>query len=129
MKKFVAVIAVLLFVAVAFQAAVAQGMGGGQGRAPRTPADQAKSLKDSLSLTDEQVAKVTTVYEEQAKERTAMMEQMQGGDPEARRTAMQEFQTKYTEKIMKLLDDTQKKKYEEMQKAMQARRGQRQRNN
>lgn len=78
-----------------------------------SPEDRAKMLKDSLALDKAQTEKVTAIYKES---QDAMMNAFQSasGDREAMRGTMQEITNKADEKIKALLNDTQKKKFEEM---------------
>ncbi|MBM4161977.1 MAG: hypothetical protein FJ217_12885 [Ignavibacteria bacterium] len=111
-----AIVAVSLLLALGFQE-LAQAQ-----RMRLTPEDQAKRIKDSLTLSDEQTAKVKKIYEAQQAE---MMEKMSGamGDREAMRSAMQEVMAKYDKQIEALLTKEQLKKYEELKKQRQQMRG------
>ena len=114
------VFAIAVFVTGLFQVASAQGMGGGQGRGMRSPEEQAKMLKEQLSLTDEQTAKVTKILADQQKDRQEKMGEFQGD-----REAMREYFTKAIEKsnaaIKALLNEEQLKKYEQIMKERQQR--------
>lgn len=114
------VLAIAVFVTGLMQVAFAQGMGGGQGRGMRSPEEQAKMLKEQLSLTDEQTAKVAKIYDAQQKEMQAKM-----GDFQGDRDAMREYFTKARAKsdslIKALLNKDQLKNYEEIQKERQQR--------
>jgi len=111
-----AIVAASLLLALGFQE-LAQAQ-----RMRLTPEDQAKRIKDSLTLSDEQTAKVKKIYEAQQAE---MMEKMSGamGDREAMRSAMQEVMAKYDKQIEALLTKEQLKKYEELKKQRQQMRG------
>jgi Spy/CpxP family protein refolding chaperone len=108
----------------------AQGGGGGgqRGMGPRgfSPEERVKQLKDSLSLSDEQTAKVKTIFEHQQQEMMAAREKA-GDDREAMRSAMTEIRTKSDKAILEILTEKQKAKYtkmlEEQQKRMQQRMG------
>jgi protein CpxP len=63
MKKLLLVCCIVLGVSTLSRA---QG-GGGGGRPQMSPADQAARLKTTLTLTDDQTAKVTAIYAAQAK--------------------------------------------------------------
>lgn len=78
-----------------------------------TPEERAKSLKDSLNLDSAQTVKVVAIYKESQK---SMQEAFQNasGDRESMRGTMQEISKKADDKVKALLNDTQKKKYEEM---------------
>jgi hypothetical protein len=78
-----------------------------------SPEDRAKMLKDSLALDKSQTEKVTAIYKES---QDAIMNAFQSasGDREAMRGTMQEITKRTDEKIKALLNETQKKKYDEM---------------
>lgn len=103
MKRFM-MVAMTLFVALATMSA--QGM-------RMSPEDRAKALKDTLNLDSAQMAKVVTIYRESQK---AMQDAFQNasGDRESMRGTMQEITKKADDKVRALLNDTQKKKFEEM---------------
>jgi protein CpxP len=92
------------------------------------PEERAKALKDSLSLSDEQAAKVTKIYEAQQAEMREKMGELQG-DRDAMRQAMQAMTAKTDSLIGAVLTKDQLKKYQELQKQMRQRMMQRQRNN
>ncbi|MCU0454421.1 MAG: hypothetical protein MUE68_12270 [Bacteroidetes bacterium] len=85
-----------------------------------SPEERAKMLKDSLALDKAQTVKVTAIYKES---QDAMMSAFQNasGDREAMRGTMQEITKKADEKVKALLNETQKKKFEEMIKNRPAR--------
>src|SRR5512140_2368363 len=90
-----------------------QGQGGGQGRGRgmmMSPEQRTARLSEELSLTDDQKAKVQKIYEDQQKE----MADMQGATREERMAKMQAT----NEKIKGVLNDDQKKKFDEMQQRM-----------
>lgn len=78
--------------------------------------DQVKILKDSLKLSDNQVAKITKILEDQREERTTAMDENKG-DRKAMRTAMQEIMKKTNEKIKEVLTEDQAAKYDRMMKS------------
>jgi Spy/CpxP family protein refolding chaperone len=78
-----------------------------------TPDDRAKTLKDSLNLTDDQFAKVRKILEDQQTDMLINFETNEG-DREAIRTGMTEIMQETDKKIEALLNAKQKKKYEEM---------------
>ncbi|OCX53837.1 hypothetical protein BEL04_06005 [Mucilaginibacter sp. PPCGB 2223] len=88
-----------------------------QGRQQMAPADRAKQLQAQLKLTDDQTAKVTAIYVEQAAKRDSLMKA--GADRQAMRPLMQAA----NEKIQALLTDDQKAAYKKMQEEMRARMG------
>lgn len=114
----IAVSALLLMGLSAFaqeQQAPPPGQGGGQGRRGMmmSPEDRANRLAEQLSLSDEQKAKVQKIYEDAQKD----MQGMQGATREERMAKMQAT----NEKVKEVLNDDQKKKFEEMQQRMRDR--------
>lgn len=85
-----------------------------------SPGERAKALKDSLSLDSVQTVKVTAIYKES---QDSIMNAMQSntGDRDAMRATMMDITKKADEKVKSLLNDTQKKKFEEMIKNRPAR--------
>jgi hypothetical protein len=85
-----------------------------------SPQERAAALKDSLGLDSLQTSKVTAIYKES---QDAMMDAMQSGtgDRDAMRATMQDITKKADEKVKALLNDAQKKKFEEMIKNRPAR--------
>jgi len=117
-----AVLAVIAIVALSLQQ-VAQAQ-----RMRMTPEERAKALKDSLSLSDQQVVKITKIYEAQQAEMREKMGELQG-DRDAMRQAMQAMTAKTDSLVGAVLTKDQLKKYQELQKQMRQRMMQRQRNN
>ncbi len=76
---------------------------------------RAKMLKDSLALNDDQLAKVTKIYQDADKKRQDMFSSG-SDDRQARMQAMRSLMDTTDVKIEGLLTDTQKTKYEEMKK-------------
>ncbi|RZA00814.1 MAG: hypothetical protein EOP47_12830 [Sphingobacteriaceae bacterium] len=70
---------VLLVALLAIGVSAASYAQGGPGGFGRTPAEQAEALKTSLSLTADQVTKVTAVYTAQGKKRDSLFQA--GGGP------------------------------------------------
>jgi Spy/CpxP family protein refolding chaperone len=93
-----------------------------------SPEEQAKVLKDSLSLTDEQTTKITTILKDAREETTTLMSQNKD-DRDAMRSSMQAMQKKTDTQIKAVLTEEQTKKYDALIKArrahMQQMRGQR----
>ncbi|MBS1531700.1 MAG: Spy/CpxP family protein refolding chaperone [Bacteroidetes bacterium] len=93
-------------------AAVSRAQGGGQRRSPE---DRAKQLQTALNLTDDQTAKITAIYQAQAKQvdsiRTA------GGDFSAMRPLMQAT----NEKVKAILTPEQATAYQKMMDERRAR--------
>jgi Spy/CpxP family protein refolding chaperone len=108
MKKFLLMCCFLMGIA-----AVSHAQGGGGMR--KSPEDRAKDLKAQLSLTDEQTAKVTAIYKEQA----AKMDSVRtaaNGDRSAMRTAMMPMMKATNDKIKAVLTTDQAAAYEKAQK-------------
>jgi hypothetical protein len=105
----------LIFLAMGTTSVIAQPM-------RMDPAQRAKMLKDSLSLSDEQTKKVEQVYEDAQTDMMIAFETNQG-DREAIRKAMMATTEKTDKKIESLLNDKQKKKFAEMKKRREAMRG------
>jgi len=80
-----------------------------------TPEERAKVLADSLALDSTQTAQVVTVLKEQQGAMQKVREDNQG-DFDAMRDAMTDLRKKTDEKIMAILKDSQKTKYQEMMK-------------
>ena len=80
-----------------------------------TPKDRADSLRARLSLTDKQTEQVVKIYEEQQLD-FEKVRNASAGDREAMRAAMPKIVQKSDEKIEKLLDKEQLKKYEQFKK-------------
>jgi Spy/CpxP family protein refolding chaperone len=97
--------------------ASAQGMQ----RMRMTPEEQAKVLADSLALDSAQTAQVVAIYTAQREEMQKTFEANQG-DRQAMREAMTAVRKKTDDKIMAVLNDTQKTKFQEMIKNRPMRR-------
>jgi protein CpxP len=126
MKKLVLVCAFILGVsAVGF----AQN-GGGGGRGGRmNPEQRTARLKDSLSLTADQVTKATVIFTAQAKSQDSLRTANAGGDRAAMRP-MQAALTKATnEKIMAILTADQATLYKKQLATQAARQAARQNGN
>ena len=80
-----------------------------------TPQQRADSLKVRLSLTDKQTEQVVKIYEEQQLD-IEKVRNAAAGDREAMRAAGLKIVQKSDEKIEKLLDKEQMKKYEAFKK-------------
>ena len=86
--------------------------------------ERVKILKDTLKLSNEQAAKVTTILDQQSKEMTTVFEKY-SDNRDSMRTAMQEVMQKSDKKIISVLTKDQAKKYEVIQKERRERMGQR----
>ena len=81
-----------------------------QGGFNRTPAEQAEALKTSLSLTADQVAKVTAVYTAQNKKRDSLFQgggMQGGGDPSAMMATFTKMNDETNAKIKAVLTPQQ----------------------
>jgi Spy/CpxP family protein refolding chaperone len=91
-----------------------------------SPEERTAELKKELSLTEEQAAKVKSIFEQHDKEVRKLFE-ASGGDRAAMREAMQQKVKQTDEKILALLNPEQKAKYTELMKERRARFEQRRR--
>jgi Spy/CpxP family protein refolding chaperone len=80
-----------------------------------SPEVQAKMLKDSLQLSDDQTAKITDILAEARKDQQDAMSANQG-DRQAMRSAMMGIMKNTDKKITTLLSTEQAQKFESMQK-------------
>jgi protein CpxP len=116
MKKLVLVCALVLGAMATF----AQG----GGRMRMTPEKQVEALKTSLTLTDDQSAKVLAIYTAQGKVMDSLRTAA-NGDYQSMRPAMTAMRKKTSDKILTLLTPEQatiyKKQLEDQAKAMAAR--------
>jgi Spy/CpxP family protein refolding chaperone len=80
-----------------------------------SPEERAKILADSLALDSTQTAQVVTIYTDQQDQMSKIREDHQG-DFDGMRGAMTDLRTKTDDKIMSILTDTQKSKFQEMLK-------------
>jgi len=105
----------------------AQGSGENQGGGRRMQSvdDQLKNLTEKLNLTTDQQAKIKPILEDTRSEMTKVMQDdsMSREDKMAKGRSLREASNG---KIRQLLNDDQKKKFDEMQKEMQERMRQRQ---
>jgi len=117
MKKLL-MICGLLFGMVAFaQAQPGQGRPGGGpgGRMGMNPEARVKQLDEKLKLSDDQKAKLTTIFTEQADAQKKMREENQGGgDRQAMMEKMQKQRAELETKVTAVLNDDQKKTYKAM---------------
>lgn len=97
---------------------------GGGGRMRMSPADQAKNLQTKLSLTDDQTAKITAIYTEQATKRDSVMKAA-NGDRQAMMAAMMPMRKATNDKIKALLTKDQVAAFDKMEEEMRARMGNR----
>jgi protein CpxP len=84
----------------------------GGGRQRMSPEDQAKALQTTLSLTADQTAKVTAIYQDQAKKRDSVMTAA-NGDRQAMMQAIRPMMEATNAKIKAVLTtDDQKKAFD-----------------
>ncbi len=78
----------------------------------RSPEEQAKQLKDRLSLSDEQTADITVILKEQR----AKMEKLRGSaEPgPGMRESFQKLSAETDAEILKILDEDQQKEYKKL---------------
>jgi len=97
-------------------------------RMQMSPQEQAKTLKDSLSLTDDQTTKIEKILMDAREESTTLMSQ-NNDDRDALRASMHTLQKKTDTQIKTVLTEDQAKKYDALNQARRARmqqmRGQR----
>jgi len=86
--------------------------------------DRVKMLKDSLTLNDEQAAKLTVILDQQSEQMSAAFEKY-SDNRDSMRTAMQMIMSKSDKKIISFLTEDQAKKYDVMQKERRERMGRR----
>jgi len=107
MKKFLLMCCFLVGIT-----AVSRAQGGGQRRSPE---EQAKQLQTQLSLNDDQTAKITTIYKDQAVKRDSIRT-ASNGDRQAMMTAMMPLMKSTGDKIKALLTADQATAYDKMMK-------------
>lgn len=113
-----AMMAAVMFLAVA---SVGQAQGGGGGGRGQNRLDGV--LKDSLKVSDAVLAKADSIQKKYAAEMQPLMQAMRGGDADAR-TKMTEMRTKQTADIKALLTADQAAQFDKIMAAMpQGRRG------
>ena len=93
--------------------AVSRAQGGGQRRSPE---ERAKMLQTQLKLTDDQTAKITAIYQTQAKSIDSLRNA--GGD----RTAFRPIMQAATDKIKAILTPDQATAWQKMMDEMRAQR-------
>ncbi|MES2808605.1 MAG: hypothetical protein V4619_08280 [Bacteroidota bacterium] len=124
MKKLVLVFALVLGASVATFAQNGGGNGGngGGGRGGRNPERQIARLKETLTLTDAQVTKVTEILTAQGKVQDSIRTANAGGDRAAMAPAQAKLRKATSDKITAVLTADQatiyKKQLEDQAKAM-----------
>jgi protein CpxP len=116
MKKLLLVCAFVVGVS-----AVSFAQNGGGGGRRMNPEQQVARLKDSLSLTTDQVAKVTVILAAQAKSQDSLRTANAGGDRATMRPAQIALRKVYTDKITAILTPEQADKYKKQLAAQAAR--------
>lgn len=86
-----------------------------QQRMRMTAEQRAARLKDSLALSDDQVGKIVTIFQENDKERQDAFASA-GDDRDARMATMRKLMDEADARIDSVLTDTQKAKYDAMKK-------------
>jgi protein CpxP len=107
MKKFLLMCCFLVGIT-----AVSRAQGGGQRRSPE---EQAKQLQTQLSLNDDQTAKITTIYKDQAVKRDSIRT-ASNGDRQAMMTAMMPLMKSTGDKIKAILTADQATAYDKLMK-------------
>jgi len=102
--------------------AVSFAQGGGGGRMQRSPEEQAKGLQTQLKLTDDQTAKVTAIYQMQAKSMDSVRT-ASNGDRQAMMQAMRPMREATNTKVKAVLTADQVTAYDKMQAEMRNRMG------
>ena len=116
-KRFVRVFLILFIASLSYFP-----MSRSQQRMGRSVADRVKDLKEQLSLDSAQVDSIQKIYTAADKQRSDLFEANKD-DRGAMRDAMTKLNAETDAQVEKLLTDAQKKKYEDMMKARQNRRG------
>ncbi len=93
-----------------------------QGRMQRSPEEQAKNLQTQLKLDDAQTAKVTAIYQVQAKKMDSVRTAA-NGDRQAMMQAMRPMREATTTQIKALLTTEQATAYDKMMAEMRSRMG------
>jgi Spy/CpxP family protein refolding chaperone len=106
MKKFMLMCCFLIGIT-----AVCRAQGGGR----RSPEDQAKQLQTQLSLNDDQTAKVTAIYKDQATKRDSIRTAA-NGDRDAMMKAMMPLMMSTSTKIKAVLTADQATAYDKLMK-------------
>jgi Spy/CpxP family protein refolding chaperone len=93
-------------------------------RGPRTPEERIAAMKESLKLTDDQVAKLKPIFAKNA-EKTKAIREDQSLSQEDRRAKMQELFKSLDEELKPVLTPEQQAKYKEDVEKRRQQRGQR----
>lgn len=121
MKRILAVLVMLISISIAN----AQQRGQGQGPRGGNPEERAKArterLVKQLNLTEEQKASVHEAFLEQSKQQQELFSQGGEGDREQARKKMRTLSQETNAKVISILDNEQKAKYEQIQAERQKR--------
>lgn len=129
MKKVLLVCAFVLGVsAVSFAQDNNGDQNGGRGRRGGNPTQMTSRLKEQLSLTDDQVAKVTAIYTAQAKVQDSLRT-ASNGDRQAMRPAVTALRKSTNDKITAVLTADQAEKFKKQLADQAARQAARQNGN
>jgi Spy/CpxP family protein refolding chaperone len=127
MKRLVIALAVALLASVAWAQQQDEGKPGrGEGMhrmGPPSPAEQTKRLTKELGLSQEQSTKIQQIFEAQQQKFQAERESLQNLSPEQRRQQFMLSRQGVNSQIEAVLNDAQKKKFEQMQARWKDRRG------
>lgn len=91
-----------------------------QGRGPMSVDDRVKMLADRLNLSDDQQAKVKSILTDSQKEQQGIRDDSSLSQDD-RRSKMRSLRESTNSKIRDVLNDDQKKKFDEMQQQMRDR--------
>jgi protein CpxP len=97
-------------------------------RGPRTPEERVNALKESLKLSDEQVAKLKPIFEKNQEKAKALRDD-QALSQDDRRAKMQELYKGLEDEVKPILTPEQQVKYKEENENRRAQRGPGARNN
>lgn len=119
-KRFITFVFAFMFMASSLVFSQDRGQRYGRGM---NPDKMLENLKTKLELSDQQVADINVVFENQKKKRDEMRDS--GLSREEMREKMQSMRDEQNKAIMEILNTDQQKKYKEMMEKMENRRGSR----
>jgi len=116
---------VIAALAVALLASVAWAQNGEGGRMgpPPSPSEHAKHLTKELGLNQDQSTKIQQILEAQQQKRQAERDSLANLSPEERRQQFMQSRQEVNSQIEAVLNDAQKKKFEQLQSRAKNRRG------
>lgn len=91
-----------------------------QGRGPMSVDDRVKMLADRLNLSDDQQSKVKSILTDSQKQQQSIRDDSSLSEDD-RRSKMRGLRESTNSKIREVLNDDQKKKFDEMQQQMRGR--------